>query len=68
MLEVGLYKAPRYWDVVGVVFSLCGETGDRLYARGPNAAAGDDEVVAGAHASYCFDYIVFIVRDDLDAL
>jgi hypothetical protein len=39
-----------------------------LHARGPNAAAGDDEVVAGAHASYGFDYIVLIVGDDLDAL
>lgn len=42
--------------------------GTGLFVRGPNAAAGDDEVIAGAHASYGFDYILFVIGDDLDSL
>lgn len=42
--------------------------GTGLFVRGSNAAAGDDEVIAGAHTSHCFDDIFFVIGDDLDSL
>lgn len=70
VLAAGFYEASRCLRIVGVdVLLLDAEKlGTGLYARGPNAAAGDDEVIAGAHASYGFYYILFIVGDDLDSL
>lgn len=41
---------------------------ERVYGRGTNASAGDDEVVAGAHAAHGFHDIFFIVGDDFNAL
>lgn len=35
-------------------------------ARGPDAAAGHDEVVARAHALHGFNNVFLVVRDDLN--
>lgn len=44
-----------------------GNQGRACDARGPDTAAGDDEVVAGTHASYGFYDILFVIGDDLDS-
>jgi hypothetical protein len=38
-----------------------------VYGRGPNAAAGYDEVVAGAHALHGFNNIVLVIWNDFDS-
>lgn len=38
------------------------------YGRWTDASAGDDKVIAGAHAAHCFHDVLLIVRDDLHAL
>lgn len=69
---VFLYEAPvllARCRCVCYVLLLDGETRDGgCNARGPNAAAGDDKVIAGTHASYGFYYILFIIGDNLDSL
>lgn len=39
-----------------------------VYGRWSNSSAGDDKVIAGAHAADCFHNVLLIVGDDLYTL